>query len=64
MNQTAWQYPRLPRPAGKIKEEQQRKFAIEKIARQWMEFDSTAAQTWLAQTALPEERKASLLKNH
>ena len=64
VNQTSWQFPEIAASwVGKIKEEQQRNFAIENVARQWLEFDTSAAQNWLAQTSLPEERKAMLLKN-
>jgi hypothetical protein len=35
---------------------------IENIARQWLDMDPKAAETWLAQTSLPDDRKQRLLK--
>ena len=34
---------------------------IEKVAKQWFEFNCVAAEAWLRQTPLPDERKRTLL---
>jgi hypothetical protein len=41
---------------------EQRNSAIETVAQQWLQTDRKAAEAWLAQTALPDDRKAELLK--
>jgi hypothetical protein len=42
--------------------ENSRNGAIEAVASQWLNIDPVAAQAWLVQTALPEERKQKLLE--
>ena len=44
-----------------LAEPQQRNLAIEHLARAWLDADRRAAEAWLAQTSLPEERKRQLL---
>jgi hypothetical protein len=63
INQVSWQYPEMAAPlVNDISEENQRNSYIENIARPWLEIDPKAAQAWLMQTSLSEERKQQLLK--
>jgi len=38
-----------------------RNSSIEKVAGQWMQMDRIAAESWLVQTSLPDDRKQRLL---
>jgi len=38
-----------------------RNSSIENVARQWLQSDRKAAESWLAQTSLPDDRKQRLL---
>jgi hypothetical protein len=39
----------------------QRNYAIESVARNWLRTDRRSAEAWLAGTTLPDERKRALL---
>ena len=64
VNQISWQFPDLAAPlTAQISDVNQRNSAIENVGRQWLQVDPKSAEAWLAQTSLPDDRKARLLKN-
>lgn len=65
VNQISWQFPDIAAPfVDKLADPNQRNSAIENVARGWLQIDRKAAETWLAQTQLPDDRKQRLLKTH
>jgi len=50
--------------AQTIGEESTREVCIEQVARSWFYSDRAAAEAWLEQVGLPEEKKNRLLLRH
>ena len=49
VSQLSYEYPEMAAPwVNAISDPNQRNFAIENVARQWLQADSKAAATWLA----------------
>ncbi len=62
VDQTAWCRPDLAAQwVGSIADEATRNDQIENIARAWLKQNPAAAQAWLQQTSLPDERKKQFL---
>jgi len=65
VSQISWQFPEIAAPfADKLSDPNQRNSMVENLARQWLRMDRQSAETWLAQTSLPDDRKQQLLKTH
>src|SRR5690606_14248576 len=62
VGQVAYQNPEVAASyvAG-IRDLNQRAQAIEQVARGWLHVDRRAAEAWIAQSVLPDERKRALL---
>ena len=62
VNTMSPQYPELAAQwVTAIDDQQMRVNQMENVARNWVNFDQTAARAWIAQSPLPAERKNQLL---
>ena len=58
----AYASPELAAPwAETIADETARNNSLENIAQNWLRTDRTAAESWIARSSLPQERKTQLL---